>query len=304
MKRVSLALALVCGMALAIPSKTIGAGLGGCDDCAAQRVVPSYKGGYVVQKVGMVQKGDIVQKGEPIQKRGVIQKGGIAQHSAVIQKGSLLHGGGISPKGGVVQKGGEACGGCGSCCLCVPNVIPALLRGIDCLLSKVFCCHCDPCRHYGKGMDCGSAQKDCCDGGYDFMPSSPRSGTPSDPFIDDLQAPPISGAALPGRGYRVRTTLYSTGSAAPANRVASTPRPAVPSAADRTAAAADRARTDRAQADRSEPDRTASAGATRVAPRLLEETAAPALKARVIHVSSDDEAPSGQRIPKNPLRGE
>ena len=179
---------LAVGLLAAAPSSAFaGNGLldGGCG-CATQKGI--VQNGYVHQK-GVVQNDYVHQKGE------IIQKGGIAQKGCA-QKGCTQKGCGSS-------KGG----GCGSCSICLPRVLPALLNGIDAVLSSVFAC--DSCGS-SKGCGCatqkghvvqkgyavqkghiaqkGSVQKGgSCDCGTSH---SDHSGS-NNPFIDDLQPPPV-----------------------------------------------------------------------------------------------------------------
>jgi len=160
------------------------------------------------------QKGHIAQKG--VYQKGVHQKGTctscVHQKGAIVQKGHVVQKGHAVQKGHIAQKG-VACGGCGSCSICVPRVLPALINGIDHVLNTVFCC--DSCS-YSKGGH-GVHQKGCsvcqkghvvqkghiapkgiyqkggvfqkssgCGCGSDALPVAP-----SNPFEDDLQPPPI-----------------------------------------------------------------------------------------------------------------
>lgn len=138
------------------------------------------------------------------------QKGGhIAQKGHVVQKGYVHQKGEIVQKGGVAQKG---CGSsCGSCSTCLPRVLPALLHGIDSVLNAVFCC--DSC---GSKSGCGCATQKghvmqkghivqkghVSQKGSSCGCGESHSG-PGNPFIDDLQPPPVIDGDADAR-FRVR----------------------------------------------------------------------------------------------------
>jgi len=127
---------------------------GGCGCSHIQKSSPKGACGC-----GSIQKGHgIVQKGGVHQKSlGIVQKGGVHQKShGIVQKGGVhqkSHG--IVQKGGPVQKHSKSScskGGCSTCCLAV---IPAVLNGVDHLVSNtvghvaaIFAC--DACCGTGK----------------------------------------------------------------------------------------------------------------------------------------------------------
>ncbi len=172
--KITLGLLAVALLAAAPDSAFAGHGLldGGCG-CATQ------KGGHVVQKGHVHQKGEIIQKG------------------------------------GVAQKG---CGSsCGSCSICLPRVLPTLLHGIDTVLNAVFCC--DSCGS-AKGCGCATQKGGIVQHGHPFQKghvvqkghvTQKGSGcgcgdshsSPGNPFIDDLQPPPVPNMESDA-GFRVR----------------------------------------------------------------------------------------------------
>ena len=154
----------------------------------------------------------------------VVQKGSVVQNGYVHQKGSIVQNGHIHQKGDIIQKGGIAqkgcssgsCGGCGSCSICLPRILPALVHGIDAVLNKVFACHgCGSSKggcgcatqkgHFAqkghisqKGDSCGCAtqkghfaQKGHISQKGDSCGCGSPYSTPSNPFIEDLQSPPV-----------------------------------------------------------------------------------------------------------------
>lgn len=126
----------------------------------------------------------------------IVQKGHVAQKGHVVQKGK------------VVETPCQTCDACGPvygtrvhCCL--PPILPAIARGIDCILTKVLCHHrcapmeCDVCApktcgpilpgllwskrfHHAKGCN------DCCDGSAGSIENLP------DPFLDDPELPDMT----------------------------------------------------------------------------------------------------------------
>lgn len=174
---------LAVALFAAAPSAAVaGRGLldGGCG-CASQKA-----GGCATQKSG----GCATQKGAH-----VVQKGSIVQNGHVHQKGTVVQKGGFAQKG----CGSSKCGGCDSCSICLPRVLPALLHGIDTVLNKVFCCH--SCGS-SKGCGCATQKGHIAQKGHIVQKGhiSQKGGScscgsshpaPSNPFIDDLQPPPV-----------------------------------------------------------------------------------------------------------------
>jgi len=145
--------------------------------CGCAQKGHAQKGHYqkapiVAQKHGVVQKHCVAQKG--VVQKGVVQKG-------VVQKGIVQKG--VVQKHGVAQK---SKGGCSTCCL---SVIPAVLNGVDEIVTNtvghmaaMFACNtCGGSKSKSKGcVSCGGSSKV-------GLP-----GIPPNPFEDDeLQAPPV-----------------------------------------------------------------------------------------------------------------
>ncbi|MEO8495505.1 MAG: hypothetical protein ABI614_10580, partial [Planctomycetota bacterium] len=167
---------------------------GGCG-CATQKgggCATQKGGGCATQKGGgcATQKGgDVVQKGYVHQKAEIVQKGGVAQKGCGSSKG----------------------GGCGSCSICLPRILPAVLHGIDSVLHAVFSC--DSCGA-PKGCGCGATQKGVAQKGHVYQKGhvmqkgsscdcGSSGGGSSNPFVDDLQPPPIPSADSDAR-VRIR----------------------------------------------------------------------------------------------------
>lgn len=178
----TLSLLAVALFAAAPSSAFAGRGLldGGCGcaaqkscGCAAQKSCgcATQKGGHVIQKGPVVQKGHIAQKGLVHQKAEIVQKGGACQKGCGSSKG----------------------GSCGSCSICLPRVLPALIHGIDTVLNKVFCCN--TCGA-PKGCGCATQKGHVHQKGHIAQKGSScgcgdSHQGPSNPFIDDLQPPPV-----------------------------------------------------------------------------------------------------------------
>ena len=206
MKFATLKLTLAGALLAAIPGTSLGGGPRGLLDshcgCATQK--------------GVTQKGHFAQKATCGHKgcapSGCAQKGHIVQKGHFAQKATCGHKGcaptGCAQKGHVAQKGCSTKGGCGSCSICLPRVLPAVLHGIDNLLNKLFCC--SSCG-VSKGCGCGapmiarkgSIQKGPLQKGIAQKGSSCGCGSshgagsvpPPNPFVDDeLQAPPAPDA--------------------------------------------------------------------------------------------------------------
>ncbi|MBP89071.1 MAG: hypothetical protein CMJ64_20540 [Planctomycetaceae bacterium] len=273
MKFATLTLTLVGALLAGMPGTSLAGGPRGLFDshcgCATQK--------------GVAQKGHVVQKGTCAQK-GCAQKG--CSSGSCAQKGTIFQKGHVFQKGHIAQKGCGSKGGCGLCSLCIPNVIPAVLHGIDSLLNKIFCC--SSCGAT-KGCGCGAplvAQKGNAQKGVSQKGSSCGCGksygtgrvAPPNPFVDDeLQAPPVPDSEA--RNQRLWDLPRQVSSRA---RTTTSTRSIV-----KTSSA------------KSEP----RAFSVQVAQPIAKKRERKSLAAPAPVIKTSNQTSSGLRIPKNPLRG-